>query len=198
MLRKAVKKSEAAFRKLTQDDVTHIAKTQSGLYLQMYGRALRPVPNDVKIGYVKPEEDMTKKPTIASLQADLKENIEMNIEARQELRQANEHLQKELHVARNQIQQDQGAYGVKIQSLNDRLKEEIAANNHLRSILHQTELELSRMRGYLDCVQDGKPPVMVPEQREARLASYPEGNMSMRSTVGGWNDGQKTKQWFER
>jgi hypothetical protein len=79
------------------------------------------------------------------------------------------------------------------------LKDERESHNLTRDVLHTTELEFAKTRGYLDAIQDSKPPVMVPQQREGQLPSYSDAS---RSISAGWrNDGygqSPNKPWWLR
>jgi hypothetical protein len=86
-----------------------------------------------------------------------------------------------------------------IKGLERQLKDERESHNLTRDVLHTTELELAKTRGYLDAMQDAQPPVMVPQSREGHLASYADGS---RSISAGWrNDGYGqtlNKSWWHR
>ncbi len=79
------------------------------------------------------------------------------------------------------------------------LKDERESHNLTRDVLHTTELEFAKTRGYLDAIQDSKPPVMVPQQREGQLPSYSDAS---RSVSPGWQTngyGQSSnKPWWLR
>ena len=85
-----------------------------------------------------------------------------------------------------------------IRTLEGNLADERKAHNFTRDVLHSTELELARTRGYLDARRDAEPPVMVPQTREGALASYADGSMSMRPTSGTWQDNAKHVPWWHR
>ena len=94
---------------------------------------------------------------------------------------------------------EQSRLGDVIKALERTLKDERDAHNVTRDVLHTTELELAKTRGYLDARRDAEPPVMVPLQREGALASYADGS---RSVSAGWrNEGYgqtPNKPWWHR
>lgn len=69
--------------------------------------------------------------------------------------------------------------------------------NGLRDIIRKQELELARIRGYLDASFDAQPPRMVPEERERPTASFADMSVSEPRTT--WaNSGSRTseKPWW--
>lgn len=67
--------------------------------------------------------------------------------------------------------------------------------NLLRTAMHDLELDYARLRGYVDGQQDLEVPRMVPERREPKLASYPDGtrrfNMNARY-------GEPENEWWKQ
>ncbi|CAB4131742.1 hypothetical protein UFOVP131_13 [uncultured Caudovirales phage] len=94
---------------------------------------------------------------------------------------------------------DVAQYKATVAGQERQLKDERESHNLTRDVLHSTELELAKTRGYLDAMQDAQPPVMVPQSREGHLASYADGS---RSVSAGWrNDGYgqtPNKSWWLR
>lgn len=86
----------------------------------------------------------------------------------------------------------------KLAEANKAVEAEKKAHNNTRDVLHSTELELAKLRGYVDGINDSKPPQMVPDTREARLASYPDGSRSLPVSHGGWTNSASAKPWWHQ
>lgn len=123
---------------------------------------------------------MTKKPTNADLQAQLAASEAKNA--------ANV----------DALMTEQSRLGTVIKALERTLADERQAHNGTRDVLHSTELELARTRGYLDASIDAKPPVMVPQQREGHLASYHDGTHSQMQSIMNRGFGDKPTPWWHR
>lgn len=68
--------------------------------------------------------------------------------------------------------------------------------NLLRNGIHDLEIDYARLRGYVDGQLDLEAPRMVPERREPRLASYPDGTMRFR--VATPYSAEPDRNWYER
>jgi chromosome segregation ATPase len=69
-------------------------------------------------------------------------------------------------------------------------------NNSLRAQLHEALLTAERMRGYMDAVEDGRPPEMVPAQRERQFGRYTASDQERTGSLISW--APTAKRWFER
>lgn len=80
------------------------------------------------------------------------------------------------------------------------LDRELEGSNALRRLLHESELDRERMRGYLDALEDSRPPRMVEEKKERHFGRYTQ--MSSHEAMardGMWrSNGERPKAWFER
>lgn len=71
-------------------------------------------------------------------------------------------------------------------------------NNSLRSRLFASEMAYAKLRGYLDRVEDERPPAMVP-QAQARFAdNIPDGSAGTSMNGIRSFDGRSEKAWFHR
>jgi len=71
-------------------------------------------------------------------------------------------------------------------------------NNALRGIILDLQLTVARQNGYLDGVEDAKPPRMVEEHRPShRFASEPSSDLFTPSPRDRYSTGP-TKKWFEQ
>lgn len=81
------------------------------------------------------------------------------------------------------------------------LKQEREDSNALRVQLFNVEQDRMRLRGYLQALEDAKPPVMVPANTNPPLwrAEYMsvQGGFSAEQALNGYGR-QTPKQWFER
>ena len=82
-------------------------------------------------------------------------------------------------------------------------KELIDEVNDLRARLHASELAYARLHGYVERIEDERPPAMQPVERERSLASMPDGTMG--TQYGGWQGGsqvfgrqERPKRWTDR
>jgi len=119
---------------------------------------------------------MTKEPTKAQLQGKIAE-LEANVVMERDLR--------------TRVQGDR-------KDAQNALEAERKAHNFTRDVLHSTELELAKTRGYLDARRDAEPPIMVPQSREGALASYADGTRSLPPTSGTWSDNANRSPWWHR
>lgn len=81
-------------------------------------------------------------------------------------------------------------------------------NNRLRDMVMDLTSDGDRMRGYMQALEDAKPPVMVPEQRIAQWGNpggvrdpYIDmaGTVSGRSHLGaGYGSNEKPRRWYHR
>jgi len=136
------------------------------------------------------------KKTNSQLQAEV-EDLQRIIETQQAtVTQAGEREREATAYAKS-IERKAQAEFEQVKGETDKLLEaEKKAHNLTRDVLHSTELELARIRGYLDGQKDSQPPRMVPEDRENRLSSYHDGSRSLPSTSGGWQS--STKPWYHQ
>lgn len=71
-----------------------------------------------------------------------------------------------------------------------------ADGNLLRDAIRQAELTIARMRGYLEGLDEAKPPVMIPAEREYPLAKFPD--LDRVENYRGWRDqaASNIKPWW--
>lgn len=83
-----------------------------------------------------------------------------------------------------------------LRAKNDAFDKEI---NSLRDRLMTSELAYAKVVGYLDRIEDERPPLMVPQERERFKSQIPDGTMG--SDYGGWRGagyGEQQKRWYHR
>lgn len=81
-------------------------------------------------------------------------------------------------------------------ALDAKLKLEVEETNRLRCQLFDLHLTQARLNGYLDGIEDAKPPVMVPQERPLRRMTT--GDQDISYVDGGPYEyrGQRPKPWF--
>lgn len=78
--------------------------------------------------------------------------------------------------------------------LQKQLERERQDGNVLRTMVHGLEIDYAKLCGYIDGRNDSEPPIMVPERREPRFASYPDGTRRFNPTPYA----TETRNWYER
>jgi hypothetical protein len=87
--------------------------------------------------------------------------------------------------------------------LEKRLSKEIEDHNITRDSLHDSEAAVNRLTGYIDGLEDGKPPLMVPDNRPRRLDEPVPGNAYSPSDAylnrhSGYGGSQTRKRWYHK
>lgn len=79
---------------------------------------------------------------------------------------------------------------------NARLTQELAnaktEANNLRDLLMTTTMNLERLRGYMDAIEDTKPPVMTPERRQANSDRLRNAETHIYAGIG-----SRSKPWYQ-
>lgn len=85
---------------------------------------------------------------------------------------------------------------------------EVEEHNRTRGLLMSSELAYAKLRGYVEGMADGKPPELVPEQRESALARMPDGSQGSGASPGYYGDAavysgygssrERSKPWYAR
>lgn len=127
-------------------------------------------------------------------------NVEIKSQAYRQLELRIECLKLEVEEAQN-MANEQRTERVRAETrekeLQKQLANERADSNVLRTMVHELEIDYAKLCGYIDGRHDSEPPRMVPERREPRFASYPDGTRRFNPRPNAYA-GEPERSWYER
>lgn len=130
--------------------------------------------------------------------AELEKLTQLRIELADE-KQAHREKQQKLQSDLSYVVDQKRLLEQKLEETEKGYAAEVESHNATRDLLYRTEAALNRLNGYVDGLEDSKPPLMVPENRPSRRdepksinTSYDAYEPTSRSY------GQKPRPWYHR